>query len=692
MKTMETPARQTTILGVRIDALTTAQMLELIDRLAQDGHSHQVAYVNAESVNRAFFDRRYRNILQGADVVYADGVGVVWASKLFGNPLPERVNLGDCLPQLCTRCARQGYRLFFLGGAPDVAQRAAERLIRQIPGLQIVGTHHGHFSAGESPAIIEQINQAKPHILLVGMGVPKQEKWIWQHRDELDASVLWGVGALFDYYAGKTPRAPVWLRRIGFEWFFRLLVEPKRLWRRYLLGNAFFVLRTCALLFTDAILVTLSWLGAYGICWWLGQPLGIPLNAIDPYLQGAALIVGIWLVMCASFGLYRRSAATSALAELAQVIQATGVGILSTMAVAFLLRESSFGRPVVAVSGVFTFTSLLTSRFIARHLERRLAQHGIGLRRALIVGTDALAKRVKDEMETSPMGYDVLGFVRDGASAAAVPEDAILGNLAELGHLIRHLQVQDVFVASQGLKLHDELNLLLSHDETTVDFHIVSEELEALAQRVSLGRAVELPLLHLPYERVDAWYEWTKRVLDAIIASLGLLACLPLLAMMLVIIKLESPGQALFIQERIGKGGKPFRMYKFRTMAVDAPAYAIAPNDLTDPRVTRFGRFLRRWSLDELPQLVNVLKGQMSLVGPRPEMPFLVSRYAPWQHQRLAVKPGLTGLWQVLGRKDLLLHRHLEYDLYYVRHRGWLLDLVILLRTIPAVLFRHGAF
>ena len=127
-------------------------------------------------------------------------------------------------------------------------------------------------------------------------------------------------------------------------------------------------------------------------------------------------------------------------------------------------------------------------------------------------------------------------------------------------------------------------------------------------------------------------------------------------------------------------------------MSLGAAAYDVAPNDLDDPRVTRFGRFLRRWSLDELPQLFNVFKGEMSIVGPRPEMPFLVQQYEPWQRRRLVVKPGLTGLWQVVGRKELPLQRNIEYDLYYVRHRGWLLDATILLRTIPAVLFRRGAF
>mgnify|MGYP001609591999 CR=1 FL=1 len=683
---------KTRLLGVPIDRVTPESFLHRLEQFITDGEKHIVLYANADCLNQAVFDRRYAKILQEAELVCADGMGVVWASRLTGEPLPERVNVGDMIEPFCALAACKGYRLFLLGGAPGVAQRAAERLKQRFPLLQIVGVRGGYFSTNDVAEVIAQINHVQPHVLLVGMGVPKQEKWMWQHRHVLQVPVLWGVGAAIEYQAGRVPRAPRWMRRSGSEWCFRLLVEPKRLWRRYLLGSAFFVLRAYALLLTDALLVMLAWFGAYWICRGLGQPLGIALNPFAPYLKGVLPIVGIWLVACAGFGLYRRSTAMSALAELAQVIRATWAGMFSTMAVAFLLREFSFGRPVVVLSGALTFVLLSTSRFLTRRLVQRLARQGIGLRRALIVGTGPLAKRLKEEIEMLPMGYDVLGFVNDGEAAYEVPQETILGSLHQLSHFVRDLHVQDVFVASHGLNLHEKLNLLVSQEQESINFHIVSEELETCARRLPMSRVVELPLLHLPFERVNGWYELTKRVFDMVAAGLGFLVCLPLLGVTLVIITLELPGPALFIQERIGKGGKPFRMYKFRTMAAHAPAYAISPNDLTDPRVTQFGRFLRRWSLDELPQLVNVLKGQMSLVGPRPEMPFLVSQYEPWQQQRLAVSPGLTGLWQVLGRKDLLLHRHLEYDLYYVRHRGWLLDLVILLRTIPAVLFRRGAF
>jgi len=681
----------THVLGVPIDRLTETEFLSRMDELIRSGQPHMVLYVNADGVNQAVLDRRYAKILQEADLVCADGMGVVWASKLTGEALPERINMGDMLEPVCELASRNGYRVFLLGGAPGVVDESAKRLQRRFANLQIVGCAHGFFGEAEEPALLRRIRHARPHLVIVGMGVPKQEKWIWQHREELGTCVLWGVGAAIDYHAGRVLRAPVWMRRIGLEWCFRLVVEPKRLWRRYLLGNAFFIGRAFALLLADAALVTTAWFGAYHICSALGRRVGLILNPLDPYLMGAPLIVGIWLINCAAFGLYRRTASMSALAELAQVIRATWLGLLSTLAVAFLFRELSFGRPVVFLAAPLTLLLLSISRLVARGIERRLARRGIGLRRVLIVGTGPLAKRLREEIEIWPIGYDVVGFVRDNEGSGQQALEQVLGSLHDLGVLIRKLQIQDVFVASQNLGLHQELNLLAEEEQWPVNFHVVSDELEAFARRVPLDRLLELPLLQLPYAKVGRGYEATKRLFDLVVTLLLLALCLPVALVITLAITLESPGPAVFAQQRVGRLGRLFTMYKFRTMRADADAYAIAPNALDDPRVTRLGRWLRRWSLDELPQLLNVLTGEMSLVGPRPEMPFLVQQYEPWQLRRLAVRPGLTGLWQVVGRKELPLHRHIEYDLYYVRHRGWLLDLAILLRSFPAVLFRRGA-
>jgi lipopolysaccharide/colanic/teichoic acid biosynthesis glycosyltransferase len=176
-------------------------------------------------------------------------------------------------------------------------------------------------------------------------------------------------------------------------------------------------------------------------------------------------------------------------------------------------------------------------------------------------------------------------------------------------------------------------------------------------------------------------YELSKRVCD-FLGSLALTVIgSPIFLLLGLIIKLDSPGPALFCQERVGQNGKRFNMFKFRTMHMSAAPYDYSPSAPTDPRITRIGKFLRRTSLDELPQLLNVLLGQMSLVGPRPEMPFIVQQYTDRERQRLEVKPGITGLWQLSGDRAYLIHQNVEYDLYYLQHRNFFMDLAIILHT-----------
>jgi lipopolysaccharide/colanic/teichoic acid biosynthesis glycosyltransferase len=181
-----------------------------------------------------------------------------------------------------------------------------------------------------------------------------------------------------------------------------------------------------------------------------------------------------------------------------------------------------------------------------------------------------------------------------------------------------------------------------------------------------------------------------KRALDLILASVGTITMAPLMALIVVVIRRDSPGPALFRQQRIGQWGQPFMVFKFRTMTVDSPTFGHKPQSTDDERLTRVGRLLRQTSLDELPQLLNVVRGEMSLVGPRPEQPFLVSRYEDWQRVRLEVLPGMTGWWQVNGRKQPM-HDHVDEDLYYVQNRSFWLDVRILVRTTAAVFRGTGA-
>jgi lipopolysaccharide/colanic/teichoic acid biosynthesis glycosyltransferase len=176
-------------------------------------------------------------------------------------------------------------------------------------------------------------------------------------------------------------------------------------------------------------------------------------------------------------------------------------------------------------------------------------------------------------------------------------------------------------------------------------------------------------------------YELGKRMCDLALSVLLLLAGVPVVLSLMLLIKLDSPGPAFFCQERVGRNGRRFRMFKFRSMHTHAAAYDFSPRQASDPRITRVGRLLRRTSLDELPQLVNVLKGDMALVGPRPEMPFIVEHYSERQRLRLQVNPGITGLWQLSGDRAFLIHENIEYDLYYIQHRNFFMDLAVLLHT-----------
>lgn len=231
-------------LGVRLHGPTTEQFLRALVMAAKGPHADPwfVTYLNAWCSNVAARDAEYRNILNSSTLVYADGQGVVWGARWRGVAIPERVNAGDFVEEFARVCAGEGVRLFLLGSYEGAAAGAAARLADTAPGLEIVGTAHGFFTDGGAAAAAA-VRAARPDILLVGMGVPQQELWAWSRRAELGVPVIWCVGALFEYYSGLRRRAPVWMRRAGLEWLVRLVLEPQRMARRYLIGNAVFVWR-----------------------------------------------------------------------------------------------------------------------------------------------------------------------------------------------------------------------------------------------------------------------------------------------------------------------------------------------------------------------------------------------------------------------------------------------------------------
>jgi len=229
------------VLGYPLRPLRTDGLVELlVDRAASDVRSN-VAYLNAHTHNLALDDPALRSALLSFDLLYADGISVVWASRVLGRPLPERMTSADYFPLFARGCAERGVSLFLLGGQPGVAERAAARLRAEVPGVHVAGVRNGYFSAGESRGVVEEVNASGARALVIGLGSPRQECWLHAHSDLLRPALRWCVGALLDYLADAEPRAPRWVCRAGGEWLFRLITDPRGKWRRYLLGNPRFV-------------------------------------------------------------------------------------------------------------------------------------------------------------------------------------------------------------------------------------------------------------------------------------------------------------------------------------------------------------------------------------------------------------------------------------------------------------------
>jgi N-acetylglucosaminyldiphosphoundecaprenol N-acetyl-beta-D-mannosaminyltransferase len=235
------------IFGTKLSQLSRAGLLDAVGRAAGTEGRARFLYLNVHAANLAYELPWLRTVYNTSEYVVCDGFGVKWGARLLGRRVPARLTPPDWLPHVAELAARCGYSLFFLGNRPGVPERAAEMLAAQYPGLRIVGTQHGYFDktpgSVENEAVVRCIRLARPHILYVGFGVPTQERWLWENWDRLEVKVGIAVGAMLDFVAGATPRGPRWMTNHGLEWLTRLATEPRRLWRRYLIGNPLFFYR-----------------------------------------------------------------------------------------------------------------------------------------------------------------------------------------------------------------------------------------------------------------------------------------------------------------------------------------------------------------------------------------------------------------------------------------------------------------
>lgn len=231
------------VLGIAVNCINIAGILNRVQNWCREEKRRSILYVNAHCLNLASTDPEYRRLLNQADLVYSDGISVVWASRFLGGCRLEKMTGADWIEDFC-RCAQaQGLRIYFLAGRPGVARRAAVALTERYPDLQVVGICDGYFQEKSESEALAEIAQTGAQVVLIGMGTPEQEKWLAAHRQIIHAPVCWVVGALFDYVAGLELRCPAWMNALGLEWLWRLFVNPRGKWKRYLFGNPLFVYR-----------------------------------------------------------------------------------------------------------------------------------------------------------------------------------------------------------------------------------------------------------------------------------------------------------------------------------------------------------------------------------------------------------------------------------------------------------------
>jgi exopolysaccharide biosynthesis polyprenyl glycosylphosphotransferase len=321
---------------------------------------------------------------------------------------------------------------------------------------------------------------------------------------------------------------------------------------------------------------------------------------------------------------------------------------------------------------------ILMRQLLGGFLLRRNEKENI-----LIFGAGEIGLTFVRNIKSRPHNrFNMVGFIDDNASARTlVMGEKILGSTSELESICNNNNIDRIIIASRNIS-EEKLVLL---DQKAHDLNIRINYLPSLESFVgNLGKLKEfsgIPLITRRIQPQSMFYRLGKRALDIIVASIGFLITSPFWIVVPLLIKRDSPGSVIFFQERVGLNGKIFKIYKFRSMKIDVPKYANCPEGQNDPRVTKIGRWIRKTSIDELPQLINIFRGEMSLVGPRPEMPFIVNKYNLVEKKRLLVKPGLTGLWQVSLYRNSKINHNLEYDFYYIENQGFALDFVILVMT-----------
>ncbi len=420
--------------------------------------------------------------------------------------------------------------------------------------------------------------------------------------------------------------------------------------------------------------------------------LGKAVTYESSFLLGLALtLFALVSSLIFYFGAYSRESGLLNVKEMRSVVLGVLTGLLLVNAVFFAIRYLPSRYLIFLCFGYMLLLMPLARSVFYSYLQNRLPQ--ILDHKILIYGAGELGRRLFREIHNSPrMNTQVVGFVDDDPAKKGLeiaPSGfctdkpcRVLGDVESLPFLVHVHGVQEIYIAASKLNHERFRGLLDICRKLGVDIAFVPYMHDIFAHRVRLDHLGNLPLIREKRVTTDKNFDLVKRGMDLFMCAVLGAFLLPVMVLIALAIKKDSKGPVFFKQKRVGKNGRIFNMYKFRSMHKDAPKYAVNPDTNFDPRITRVGRFLRRTSLDELPQIINVLKGEMSFVGPRPEMPFIVEQYNEIHKERLQVLPGITGLWQLSGDRKKAIHENMDYDLYYIYNRSFFLDVTILIQTL----------
>ncbi len=467
--------------------------------------------------------------------------------------------------------------------------------------------------------------------------------------------------------------------------------------------------RAIVIALCDALLINLAIAAAYWLRY-IDQRI-VPLDEFNyvPYSEYVpwALFLTVALLLTFKYdGLYSARRGASWLDRVVTVFNGTLIGIAAMVVAFFFYRPTFYSRLMFGFAGVFIVIVLALFRLALGFVLARLRRRGLGVERLLIVGVGERGRALMRTIVARPeLGYRVIGFLDDDPAlqSTAIGRFPALGPTSNLPRVLNECKPDEVIVALPADRHQQILSILDECEKHKARVKIVPDLFELSLNRVAVDDINGIPLIGVRDVSIRGWNYAVKRGIDIVFSLIGLIVTAPLFLLIALAIKLDSPGPVFLKQVRVGRGGKPFVCYKFRSMREGADNEVQQLTELNeasgpifkiknDPRRTRIGRFLRRTSLDELPQAFNVLRGEMSLVGPRPPLPREAAQYEEWHKKRLEVAPGMSGLWQVSGRSLLTFDEMVMLDLFYIENWSLALDLKILLRTVPSVLLADGAY